>query len=323
MLYNYAQASLKPEERTQRIETAQRDLMKLLEQGGTELVEANGVWRAHTMALIREVVQDVFAMTDFVPLFVNRTTGEHGMTYEIEQEFSTTRVVEYAPGSEPRISAPVKGTYTFGTAEYELAWGITLMAIQRGQKTVESYAKDAAEAKRRHYAQLVLQAINVACATGVTDLKGRNVRTTAAQADIQKTEIDAAIRRMGAAGLTIIGSGYALDPINTFTGALSQNLSDELNARGVMGTYRGQKLLRIQDDYNQFIASWTKVNGIDLDKLIFIAGPEAGATLMEKPMDFLSWNKVDTVKGEWQTGERMDHGVTVTRPDRYQVIQLP
>jgi hypothetical protein len=123
-------------------------------------------------------------------------------------------------------------------------------------------------------------------------------------------------------GVTIFGSRYALDPIFTFTGALSINLADELNARGAVGTYRGAKLVAIEDDYNEYAASWTSINGVDWQKLLFIASPEKGAVKIERDLAALNWQNLDVEKAIVRSSERMDHGVFVDKPWRYHVIQL-
>lgn len=324
MIYNFAKASASRAETAQKLADIQRDAMKLLSEGGMTKFNAATEWRGAAATLIREVVVDTFKMTDPTPIFTTRKDAKLGDKHEFTKLVNTLRVVEYSPQSLPQSFTPRKGVWTIKSASYELAFGIPMHKVMTGQHTIGEFASMAAEALTRHYVALTLTAIDTACATGVNDLKGRAVRTIAGGADVTKTELDAALRRMSAfnSGITIFGSRWALQPIYDFVGAISESLKDELAARGVIGQYKGAKLVEIQDDYNEFYASWSKVNGRDLDKLIFIASGEPGAILLERDMSGLNYEVLDPRSGQWQSGIRFDHGILVHTPSRYHVIQL-
>lgn len=324
MLYNFATASASKDVLMQRLADVQTDVMGFLQNGGVSRVEMESEWRFEAAAIVRETVIDLFKMTDPTPIFTERRSGNLGDTYEFQKFINTLRVVEYSPNSDPGVFTPRKAKWTISTNSFEHAWGIDLIKVMTGQHTIGEYGQMAGEALTRHYVDLTLTAINVACATGVNDLKGRPVRTAAAGADVQKTEIDAALRRMVAfnSGVTIFGTRYALDPIYSFIGALSINLADELNARGVINSYRGANIVELVDDLNIFYHSFTTVSGVDLDKLIFIASAIPGAILMERDLSALNWQTIDVQKGTWATGVRFDHGILVHTPWRYHVIQL-
>lgn len=324
MLYNFETASVSREDLATRLEDIQKDALKFLDEGGISKLNAQVEWRGDAAALIRQSVADEFALTDLTPMFMERRTGTHGDTYEFEQLINTLRVVEYSPKSDPQIFTPRKGKWTISTSMFELAYGIDLFKVLRRQHTVGEFVGFAAQAWKRFYAELAMKSIDTACATGVKDLKGRNVRTAAAGTDVAKGEVDAALRRMYAGnggGLTIFGSRYALDPIFDM-GAVTEQSKNELNARGQIGTYRGAKLVEITDDHNPFYASFTKVNGIDLEKLLFIGSGTPGAILLEKDMSPFSWEILDPRAGLWSTGQRADVGTLVHTPSRYHVIEL-
>jgi hypothetical protein len=231
---------------------------------------------------------------------------------------------EYSPKSDPQIFTPRKGKWAISTSMYEQAMGIDLFKVMRRQHTLGEFVQMAGEAWSRFYANLAMTSVNVACATGVLDLKGRAVRTAAAGTSVVKTEIDAALRRMysgNGGGLTVFGSRFALDPIFDM-GATSENLKNELNARGQIGVYRGARLVEIKDDYNEFYAQFSKISGIDLEKLIFIASGTPGGILLEKDMSGLSWEILDPRAALWSTGTRADLGALVHTPSRFHVIQL-
>jgi hypothetical protein len=322
-LFNFATASVSKSDLDSRLEDIQKDAMRILQEGGVTAFAAEAKWRGEAAALVRQSVQDIFAMTDPTPIFTERRSGVYGDRYEFEELVNTLRVVEYAPNSLPQVFTPRKGVYTIKTAMYELAYGIELPKILSGQHSIGNFAQMAAEAQVRFMSNFTLTAIDKACAVGTTDLKGRALRTAAAGSDVQKTEIDAALRRMNAfnSGVTIFGSRYALDAIYNH-GATSDNLKDELNARGVIGRYRGARLVEMVDDHNMWTNNFAKVNGVDVDKLIFLASGTPGAILLDKDVSQLDWEELDQRKALWTSGVRMDMGLLVTRPWRYHVVQL-
>lgn len=324
MLYNFAKASASKETLAEKMADIQKDALALLDKGGVSAFEAATEWRAAAAALVREVVIDTFKMKDPTPIFCDRRTGTMGDTLEFEQLINTLRVVEYSPQSKPQIFTPRKGKYTISTSSFEMAFGIPLQKIINRQHTIGEFSTMAAEALVRHYNSLVLGAVDTACAAGSTDIKGRALRTMAAGSDVAKTELDTALRRMYAynSGVTIFGSRFALDAVYSMAGALSINLADELNARGVIGTYRGANMVELADDYNQFYQAFSKIDGIDMEKLLFISSGTKGATLMEKDLSSLNWQELTPREAQWSTGVRFEHGILVSQPWKYHVIQL-
>lgn len=323
-MYNFATASVSPQDLQARLADIQKDALKLLDEGGVMKFNAATEWRGEAAALVRQSVQDQFALTDPTPIFMERREGVHGDTYEFEQLINTLRVVEYSPKSAPQIFTPRKGKWTISTSSYELAWGIDLMKIARRQHTVASFVEMAAQAWTRFYANLSMTAINVACATGVNDIKGRPVRTAASGSSVSKLELDGALRRMYAGnggGLTIFGSRFALDAIFDH-GATTDELKNELNVRGQIGTYRGARLVEVQDEFNMFYQNNSTVSGLPVERLIWIASGTPGAILLEKDMSFLDWEEVNTKEAVWSSGNRAELGTLVHTPSRYHVIQL-
>lgn len=324
-VFNFRKASVNSRaELDARLAALQEDVMRFLENGGVSRLAAENRWRMEAAALVRESVIDVFSMRDPTPIFTERREGRLGDTVEFEQLINTLRVVEYAPQSHPQVFTPRKGKYTIRTAMYELAFGIPLQKILTRQHTIGEFVQMAGEAVTRHYVQLTLTAINTACAQGTTDIRGRPLRTMAAAADVSKEEIDEALRRMYQynTGVTIYGSRYALDPIFDAGAEMSEDAAEELRQRGVIGTYRGARLVALEDDYNMYYQSFTNIAGIDWEKLIFIASGQPGAILLERDLSALEWEELDVKKAQWSTGVRFDHGILVHSPWRYHVIEL-
>lgn len=325
-MYNFAKASMTQDEMKAKLDAVQADAMKILTDGGIGLFNAKSEWRAGAAALVREVIIDQFKMTDPTPLFTERRDGNMGDHYEFEQLINTLRVVEYSPKSQPQTFTPRKAKYTIGTSAYELAYGIDLQKVINRQHTIGEFANMASQAMRRHYVSLVLNAIDLATQGGAVDLRGRAIRTAAAGANVAKTELDAALRRLVAYadndGVTIFGTRWAIDPIFDIAAGQAYPIAQELNQRGVLAMYRGAKIVEITDDQNVFYNQWTTVNGVSLDKLLFIGVGTKGATLLERNLSALNWEVLDPRTAKWGSGVRMDHGILVHSPFRYHVIQL-
>lgn len=325
---NFRMASSTADELDQKVAALQTDFLRILDQDGVSGIRANPRFEMKAARLLREVVTDRFSMTDPTPIFTERRDARLGDKIEFERLINTLRVVKYAPGSHPLVFTPRKAKYTVSTSSFELPFGIPLMKILERTHTIKEFTDMAAEALTRHYVDLTLQAVNAACAVGAQDVKGRALRTvqTAGSTDVTKTSLDEAIRRLGqfASGVTIFGTRWALDPIyDIAANAGGDALKEELVRRGVIGTYRGARLVVLNDDYNEFYGQWTKVDGVDLDRLIFVAAAQPGAVLLERDLSPLNWEETDPEKAQFRTGTRFDHGIFVHSPYLYHVIELP
>lgn len=318
----FRMASVTAEVHKARLEAMNNDIVRLMKEGGVDAVKAEPKFLMNLAKLVRESVEDEFALIDPTPIFCNTASYGLGDTIEIEQKHSTLRVVKYSPQSHPLIFSPVKSKYTFSTSMYELAYGIELIKVMVGTHSVEEFVGHAAQAMARHTLKLVLGAINTACATGATDQRGRALRTMAAGADVAKAELDAAIRRMGA-GVRVFGARWALEPIMEFAQAAGgDDLKSEWVRRGKIGSYRGATLISVEDEFDVYRQQFTQIGGKDWEKLIFLASPVKGATYYERDMNALQWSELDSKTATFEAGLRMDHGVFVSQPWRYHVIEL-
>jgi len=324
MLMNFRTASSTPEVRGKKLAAIQKDLLNVLENGGVGRFAADTDLQWKVATLFRETVVDGFAMTDPTPIFTERRDARLGDKHEFTKLINTLRVVKYAPMSEPLIFTPRKAKYTISTSAYELPVGIDLQKILTRQHTVAEFADMSAQAITRHYVNLTLTAIDTACATGVTDLRGRSLRTAAASQDVAQVDLDGQLRRMYASnmdGLTVFAHRYALDPIFDFA-ANTDSANEELRARGVLGTYRGARLVSMQDEYNMWTQQFTTINAVDWEKLIFISSGNPGAILLERDLSALNWQDLDAERAWFRTGVRWDHGILVHSNWRYGVIEL-
>lgn len=321
--YNFRKASSTMSEVKAKLDALQTDMEKLWNMGGVSAIDAHPQFKMRAAQLIRNVVMDEFSMTDPTPIFTERRDARLGDTIEFEELVNTLRVVKFAPNSHPLVFTPRKAKYSVTTAGYELAFGIPLIKVMTRQHSIGEYTSMASEALTRHYVNLTLSAIHTACMSN-TDLRGRPLSSNVGAPDVTKEELDAALRRMGQynTGTTIFASRWALDPIFDIGAAQAESISEELQRRGVIGYYRGARLVAIQDDYNDYYGEFTHINGVDLDKLIFIAGDNRGALLYERDLSALNWESVSQEKGQFRTGVRFDHGILVHRPWRYHVLEL-
>lgn len=325
MLMNFRQASSTVDQRKEKLDALNTDLLGILTKEGIGGLQARTAFQYKMARLFRETVMDGFAMTDPTPIFTERREGELGNTYEYEKLINTFRVVKYAPGSDPQVFTPRKGKYTITTASYELPVGIDLQKILTRQHSVATFANMSAEAITRHYVSLVLTAIDTACATGSVDIRGRDLRENVGGADVTQDAIDDQLRRMYASGandVTIFAHRYALDPIFDF-GANTDASKDELRARGELGTYRGARMVAVMDEHNVYNDSFTSINGVDWENLLFLANTSMpGAILLERDLSALNWQETDAEKAWFRTGVRWDHGILVHSNWRYGVIEL-
>jgi hypothetical protein len=326
MKYNFTKASLSKEENAKKIADINTDMLNYLNSGGVTALDVAAKWRGDAAALVREVMIDEFRMMDPTEIFTERRTGTMGDSYEYEKLINTLRSVEYSPGSQPQIFTPRKTKYGIRTSQFELAWGVDLQKVMNRQLSLGDFATMAAQALLRHYQNLVLTAVNAACATGVVDQRGRAVRTAAAGSNVAKPELDAALRRIIAGNggnATIFGMRFALDPVFDMGATASGDLTkDELNNRGIIGKYRGADIVEMTDEYNEFYQAWGTASGLDLEKLLFISSGVKGAILLERDVSALAWENLDTQKATWSQGQRIDQGILVHTPARYHVVQM-
>lgn len=318
-MHNFRRASRKPDEMKQALAALNDDIIRRMNEGGISKI-AEPEFKLKLATLVREAITDEFALQDMTPIFVTSREARLGDKIEFTRKHHGFRVVKYAPGGQPLIFTPTKSKYTVTTGAYDLPFGIELMKILLRQYEIADLTEMAGQALIRHNMELVLTAIDSACSVSATDQRGRALRTEAAGVDVAQDEIDEALRRMGP-GVTIFGSRYALDPIFGY-GATSDNLKDELNQRGLLGTYRGARLVSVSDDYNEYAQKWTTINGVDWERLLIIAAPEKGGVKVERDLSALDWSDVSEEKALFRSSSRMDHGVFIDKPWRYHVIEL-
>lgn len=323
--FSFRTASNTSSQIAEKNEALQADFTNILEDGGFSAFRANMQFQMEAGALIREVVIDQFSAWEATGLFAERRSIALGDKIEFHQVHNALRVVKYAPNSHPKIFSPKTSKYTIATSMFEMAVGISLFKILTKQLTLADVTGAQSRTLASFYNQAVLQAVDVACGPAATDINGRPLRTDAS-AGLTKAALDAALRRMGSVGsdTVIFGTRFALDPIYAFGAAETEAQAEEFQNRGVVGRYRGARLVAVEpaayDAYAQ--AFGPQINGRRLDDLLFISAGRAGATLLERDLSAMNWEDTNVERQEFRTGIRFDMGVFVHSPHLYHVIQL-
>lgn len=265
--------------------------------------------------LIRQLAIDEYSLTDPTPLFCQRASAELGQTIELEEYVNGMRMVRRHPGSQALVYTPIKRKYPITTREYDLPFGIDLEKVIRRQLTPSIFAEHAAQALSRVWVNTVLGAIDAA-ATG-TDQYGRNQRFTKV-GDVDQTTLDNALRALGDVNsdMFIAGRYFALFPITGFAG-FSNLALEEIRQTGLVGYYKGAKVVLLKDDFNWF----TGEIAIPSNR-IYLGGSMKGAWLHERNVAALNYQVLDQEKAWLKTGFRTDFGVTVVQPWKYRVVEL-
>jgi hypothetical protein len=323
---NFRKASLTRVENDEILADLNADLRDVMERGnGVNALNARQDLIRYAGQLLRQAVDNEVSYTDPIPLMFQTRTAGLGDVIEFDSLINTLRVVEYSPHSHPLTYTPVKNKYTISTKMYEMAFGIPMLEIMSGRKNVGDYAKFAAQALQRHRLELGLTAIYTAVSSGATDPAGRALYDTVTDDEVDEDTLKAGIRRLGSVSggtVRVFGTKWALDPIMDFIGENSENLAEELNARGVLGTYRGATLVAINHSHDQYTNSFVQVAGIPLDNLLFLVADMPGGIYMERDISALDYEQLDPRTGTFQTGTRLDHGVLITEGWKYHVIEM-
>ena len=265
--------------------------------------------------LVRQIAVDTFELTDPTPLFVNRVSADLGDTIELEETVNTMKAVRRHPGSHPLAFTPTKRKFPITTVQYDLPFAMDLEKIIRGQLDASVFADHAAEAMSRVFVETTINAIDAA-ATG-NDHYGRAQGSSVATA-IDAATLDTAVQTLGDVNseIFIAGRYFTLFPILGFSGYADVAL-EEIRRNGMLGTYKGARIVVLRDDFNFFYNAAT----IPDDKL-YLGGARKGAWLHERDVSALEYQSLDPEKAWLKTGFRLDFDVTVLQPWKYHVITI-
>lgn len=300
------------------INAAIKDLNKELNSYKSAAEMASDPKFVYTAAeLVRQLATDKFMMEDPTDLFLTRITGPRlGDWIEFEEYVNTAKVVQRSLGGKPRVFVPRKNKYTMTLEDWRLDFGFELEQIATGQLDAGVWVEQMADAISRYMIQSTLSAIDTACATGVTDMYGKNVRTSISSA-IDETTIDTALKRLGDInpGVVIAGRYSTLYPI--FKLGTGDVAIEEFRQRGVLATFRGANLLVLKDNYNPFF----NAPDVPADR-VYIVGGEKGGVLAETDMSSMNYNVVDQEEQHFRVGVKGRNGFTVFKPWKYHVVEI-
>ena len=225
------------------------------------------------------------------------------------------KAVRRHPASHPLYFTPTKRKYPITTAQYDLPFWMDLEKILRRQLDPSVYVDHAAEALSRLYVSTTLSAIDAA-ATG-NDHYSRAQRGSVAT-NVDSTTLDAVLRSLGDVNsdVFIAGRYYTLFPIFGFTGYADAAL-EEVRRTGMLGYYKGAKVIVLRDDFNWFYNEATVP-----DDRIYVGGSNKGAVLYERDVSALQYQGMDTEKAYLKGGFRVDFSVTVLQPWKFRVIEI-
>jgi hypothetical protein len=278
-------------------------------------VAADPKFQFEVAELVRQLATDQFMLTDPSPMFVNRQDARLGDTIEIEETVNTMKAVRRHPASHPLAFTPTKRKYPITTIQYDLPFAMDLEKIIRRQLDASVFVDHAAEALSRIMVSTTLGAIDTAC-TG-NDHYSRALRASVAT-NVDATTLDGVLRSLGDVNSDtfIAGRYYTLFPILGFTGYADVAL-EEIRRTGMIGTYKGARIIVLRDDFNWFYNEATIA-----DDKIYLGGADKGAWLYERDVSALDYQSMDTEKAWLKSGFRTDFSVTVLQPWKYRVIEI-
>lgn len=269
--------------------------------------------------LIRQLVSDRFSITDPTDLIYDRITGPKlGDWVELEETINTSYVVQRSLGGKPRVFTPHKKKYTYELQDWRVDYGFELEAIATGQLDVRVWVEHMAEAISRYHISEGLTAIDTACATGVQDFYGRDVRTAVAT-NVDEPTMDAALRRLGDtnSNIVIFGRYYALYPLFKIDVSDADSIAEEFQSRGAVGKYRGATVVVIPDTPNPFLSS-----SVVPANRIYLAGADKGGFVAETDMSSMDYSVVDVEEQHFRVGTKGRTSFNVFKPQKYHVVEI-
>jgi hypothetical protein len=278
-------------------------------------IAADPKFQFEVAELVRQLAVDMFNLTDPTPLFVDRRDARLGDTIELEETINTMKAVRRHPASHPLAFTPTKRKYPITTLQYDLPFAMDLEKILRRQLDASVFVDHAAEALSRLYVETTLNAIDAA-ATG-NDHYSRAQRASVATS-VDQTTLDGVLRSLGDVNsdIFIAARYYPLFPILGFTGYADVAL-EEIRKTGMIGTYKGARVVVLRDDFNWFYNSATI-----RDDRIYIGGSNKGTLLYERDVSALQYQSMDTEKAWLKSGFRVDFSVNVIQPWKTRVIEI-
>lgn len=266
--------------------------------------------------LIVQLLQDEMNVTDPTPWLAEPVTGDIKDDYiwqELHQD-SALRVVARSYGSKPLSQRLFFKEFGITTSHKEVAVEIPLEDVAAGRITPALVVEQMAQAINRYKVSMVCQAIDDGVAAGAdqTGVSGYTLRYTG----FSTANLDKAIDGLQdeADSVAVLARHIAIAPVIR-SGIVGDAMKNEVDSRGMIGTYHGASVVTLQDQYSRKLDGHT----ISPDRW-YVAAGRKGAILMDKDVSFLNYSLVDERTATFATGVRLEDGVLVYAPYRYRII---
>jgi hypothetical protein len=267
--------------------------------------------------LMVRVIEDTVTVTDPTPLLVQLVDGDIKNQDIFRELDSSLRVVNRSYGTKPLSQRLLYKEFYMQSSMKEVAVEVALEEIAVGSTTASQVTDSIASAIVRYRIAAVLDGIDAAV-TAVADRTGV-AGYLLRYAGFTQSNLDMAID-----GLldenetpTVMGRHVAMNPaIRGFTG-WSDEVTDDLNRRGVIGEYHGANVLTLRDGFSKP----DNAHVIRKDR-VYLASGEKGAYWQNKDVSFLNYAVVDPRTSTFSTGIRIEDGMLVWDPYRYRVIEV-
>lgn len=267
--------------------------------------------------LIISLINDTYILTDPTPFFVDPIDGDIRNDYLWRELDSNLRVVNRSYGTKPLSQRLTFKEYSISTSMKEVAVEIPLEEIAAGSTTASQVTQAIANAILRYRVGTVLDGIDAGVTAGAdrTGMSGYTLRYSGlTQANLDKA-IDGLLDESDTPA--IFGRHVVMNPtIRGFTG-FSQDVTTELNRRGVLGVYNGASIVTLKDGFSKVDNSHV----IRKDR-VYLASGTKGAYWMQKDVNFLNWSMVDPRTSTFGVGTRLEDGMLVYDAYRYRIIEV-
>lgn len=267
--------------------------------------------------LVTSIIEDTVTITDPTPLLVDLIDGDIKNDYLWRELDSSLRVVNRAYGTKPLSQRLLFKEFSMQTSMKEVAVEISLEEIAAGSTTASQVTDAIASAINRYRIAAVLDGIDagVTAVADRTGVAGYLLR----YAGFTQSNLDMAIDGLLDEDATpsVMGRHVAMNPaIRGFTG-WSDEVTNELNLRGVIGQYHGANVVTLRDGFSKP----DNAHVIRKDR-VYLASGTKGAFWMNKDVSFLNWAVVEPRSSTFGTGVRIEDGILVWDPYRYRIIEV-
>lgn len=270
--------------------------------------------------LVIQLMNDEILLTDPTPFMVDVSDQAYADNYVWQEPSAAFRVVDRAVGSKPLSTRMTFKEYGVRTFQKEVVAEVPLEQIASGRYNASDLSSALAEATNRYRIGFILDSIDAAVPSGAdrSNKSGYTLRYT----NLTEANLKNAVNGLMDEGMTpsIFGRHLALQAIQDFAG-YTTNASDaalrEFEQRGMVATYLGAPIVRLQDKFSKKFNSHV----IRFDR-VYLGSGEKGAVYVRKDVSFLDFVETDIAEGVFRVGTRIEDGLVMTDPYQYRIITV-